>query len=80
LQQPSPAIVARAVQALFGAIWLDSDENMHEVRKVLRSVGLHPLPNGEQVRDSPVKGQSDQVRNNQSSGQSDQARDNQSNG
>lgn len=48
VQQPSPAIIARAVQALFGAIWLDSQENMEAVRQVLCAVGLHAVPHDEQ--------------------------------
>lgn len=46
LEPPSRSMVAKAVQALVGAIWLDSQESMQDVRRVLQALGLLNVPNG----------------------------------
>jgi dsRNA-specific ribonuclease len=40
LKPPSTAIVGRGVQALFGAIWIDSQQNMQEIQQALQYLGL----------------------------------------
>ena len=43
-EPPSQAVTAKAVQAMVGAIWIDSRESMQEVRHVLQILGLLNLP------------------------------------
>jgi len=42
-------MVARAVQALVGAVWLDSQESMQDVRRVLKALGLLNVPDGDEM-------------------------------
>lgn len=39
-ETPSPAVVATAVEALIGSIWLDSRRNLQSVRQVVLNLGL----------------------------------------
>jgi len=46
---PTRTMVARALQALVGAIWLDSQRNLSEVRRILQLLGLLQVQNATQV-------------------------------